>query len=85
MVVIILPLFQILNLFLALLLGSFAALSYEEEMKNFNSFQNKVKWTNLKGKFVRIASIFTTKKVTPAPGMECLSLVNKYCYTMSVT
>ncbi len=60
--------FLILNLFLALLLGSFASLSQEEEVKNFKTFQNKMKWTSFRGKIVKVASIFNAKRVTPVSG-----------------
>jgi len=60
----------VLNLFLALLLNSFADQAMEEEMKKKSSMKNKLKWVSSTKKLYKLQKAFKGQKVTPNGGND---------------
>lgn len=58
-----------LNLFLALLLNSFADQAMEEELKKKNFIKSKLKWVSTTRKLAKIQNAFKgTSKIAPGKG-----------------
>ncbi|XP_057305572.1 sodium channel protein 1 brain-like isoform X3 [Hydractinia symbiolongicarpus] len=66
--------FLVLNLFLALLLNSFADQAMEEELKKRNSMKSKLKWISSTRKLARLQNAFKGQRIGPDAGSQMPSI-----------